>query len=156
MKALLRWPIPLLATLAVVGATLALVEGSGGPDPLVERAEELRDEILEFQGHVDDCLGRRAILETRFREAMERTDTLRHRIEELESLDPEGVPAERYPEYLEVFDEYNESLPEWERLGEALREEVLRCQDLAETHNVRVERLRELLVEMHSPMPPPV
>jgi AcrR family transcriptional regulator len=95
-------------------------------------------------------------LEARFQEAMERTEELRRRVEELESLDPDGVPAERYREYLEVFDEYNDSLPRWERLGDALRDQGVRCRRLAEAHNVRLEQLRELLLEMYSPMPPPV
>jgi DNA-directed RNA polymerase specialized sigma54-like protein len=156
MKALLRWPVLFLATLAVVGATLFIVDGRAGPDPRAEMAEELRDEIRELQDRVDDCLDRRVGLEARFHEAMDRTEELRRRVEELESLDPEGVPAERYREYLEVFDEYNDSLPEWEQLGEALREQGLRCRRLAEAHNDRLERLRDLLLEMYSPMPPPV
>jgi predicted nuclease with TOPRIM domain len=156
MKVLLRWPVLFLTTLAVVAATLVVMERRSGPDPLAERAEELRGEIGELQEQVDDCLDRRTLLEARFQAAMERTEELRGRVEELESLDPDGVPAERYREYLEVFDEYNDSLPEWERLGDALRNQGLRCRRLAEAHNLRLDRLRELLIEMYSPMPPPV
>jgi DNA-directed RNA polymerase specialized sigma54-like protein len=156
MKAFSRWPVLLLATLAMVVTTLFLVDRRTGPDPRAEMAEELRDEIHELQGRVDDCLDDRAGLEARFQEAMDRTEELRRRVEELESLDPEGVPAERYREYLEVFDEYNDSVPEWERLGEALRDQGLRCRRLADAHNVLLERLRVLILEMYSPMPPPV
>jgi chaperonin cofactor prefoldin len=142
-----------VALIAAVGSLILLDRGER-TDPIQEKAENLRSEIQELQGRVDECLARRGSLEARFQQAVDRTEALGDRVRELESLDPEGVPAERYAEYLEVFDEYNESIPEWERLGEALREEGERCQRLADAHNQRLERLRELMVEAFAPVPP--
>ena len=144
----------MVAALIAAAASLIFLDPGSTTDPIQEKAESLRSEIDALQGRVDECLARRGALEARFQQAMDRTEALGERVRELESLDPDGVPAERYAEYLELFDEYNESIPEWERLGEALREEGERCRRLADAHNDRLERLRELMVEAFTPVPP--
>jgi len=144
----------MVAALIAAAASLVILDRGDRTDPIQEKAENLRSEIRTLQGQVDGCLARRGALEARFQEAVDRTEALGRRVRELESLDPDGVPAERYAEYLEVFDEYNESIPEWERLGEALREEGERCRRLVDAHNDRLERLRELMVEAFAPVPP--
>jgi len=149
------WSLVFLVVLAAALGSFVVLDRRGGEDPLRLQAEELRAEIRELQGQVDHCLAQRSSLEARFQNAMDRTEALRSRVGELEGLDPDGVPAERYEEYLEVFDEYNESIPEWERLGEAVREQGARCRGLAEAHNRRLERLQEILMETFSPTPPP-
>lgn len=144
----------MVAALIAAAASLIFLDPGGTTDPIQEKAENLRSEIDALQERVDECLARRGALEARFRQAVDRTEALGERVRELESLDPDGVPAERYAEYLELFDEYNESIPEWERLGEALREEGERCRRLADAHNDRLGRLRELMVEAFTPVPP--
>jgi chromosome segregation ATPase len=149
------WAGLLALAVAVVIGSLVLVDRGGRADPLEERAGELRQEIRALRDRVDACLARQDRLAARFESVMERTEDLRERVAAFEAMDPEGVPAEQYGAYLEAFDEYNDAIPEWEELGETLREKAGRCRTLTEAHNERLEHLQGLLVEGFAPPAPP-
>lgn len=109
------------------------------------QAEELRDSVREARAVLTECLDGLDVKERRFRSHERATNFLRDRVEELESLDDRGVPRDRYDEYLDVFDRYNEAVPEWERLGDSLMTLSFTCRALAEEHNERVETLADFL-----------
>jgi chromosome segregation ATPase len=147
----------LLRRAGVVGVGLILLFGAiSGAGQLRERAEHaqvqatldgLRGQIRSVRAELDACLLDVEELEVEFRIQERTTEGLREEIENYEGLDERGVPASEYQAYLEVFDLYNESLPEWERRAEALQAKSLRCRELAEEHNRWTDSLRAFVVD---------
>lgn len=109
------------------------------------QAEQLRDSVREARADLADCLDGLDGEERRFRSHERTTHFLRDRVDELEALDERGVPRDRYEEYLDVFDRYNEAVTEWERLGNALQDLSATCRAFAEEHNERVGALTDFL-----------
>ena len=109
------------------------------------RAEAQRDELRSVRSALDECVGELDRRVARFWDHEERTTQLRARIESLESLDPEGVPADVYDEYMEAFDGFNEAIPEWEALTDSVRSQEQRCEKLADRHNEKGAELRRFL-----------
>ena len=148
-----RW----LRRAGVVGVGLILLFGAiSGVGQLRERAEHaqvqatldgLRVQIRSVRAELDTCLAGMEELEVEFRIQERTTEGLRYEIDSYEGLDERGVPASEYQAYLEVFDRYNESLPEWERRADALQAESLRCRELAEEHNRWTDSLRTFVVD---------
>jgi chromosome segregation ATPase len=110
-------------------------------------AEELRVELLEVRNQLQVCLATQDRVELRFQTLTRDTERLRAELDELESLDPRGVPAARYTEYMQRVETFNESVPEWERQAEELRTLSARCRELIEVHNVRADSLQRFLVD---------
>jgi chromosome segregation ATPase len=149
-----RRPLLLAAILVlVVGALAAGVEVVGRiiedtPEARAQaRAEEIRDEVRELRPRLRQCLDELDRLEGAFRAQERATEDLRTWVDAFEELDDRGVPRDRYDEYLDVFDRYNESLPEWERRAAELEEVSAACRALAEAHNLRADSLRGLLLD---------
>lgn len=110
-------------------------------------AEGLRDEVRGVRSELEVCLDDLDRIERAFRSHERSTQWLRERVESFETMDARGVPSDRYDEYLATFDRYNESLPEWERLGAAVQQLSGKCRLLAEEHNQRADSLASFLVE---------
>jgi hypothetical protein len=96
---------------------------------------------------VDTCLARLAVNESRFREQARQTEVLQGRIRRLEAMDPRGVPADSYPDYLETVERFNAAIEGWELRGEVLEDRQQECRGLVEARNVLADSLRGLLVE---------
>lgn len=107
----------------------------------------LQDELALFRAAADSCNARYAVTEARFRSIDRRVDSLRALVLRYEGMDPEGVPGDRYPEYLEAFDAYNEAVPVWEARAESVEVEFGRCRLMTEGHNELADSLRRQLVE---------
>lgn len=107
----------------------------------------LRDDLVGIRAELDACLSTRSQMELRFEELEREVARLRRAIDSLESVDARGVPAESYPAYLELVEDYNQTIPRWEVEGEELRQQSVRCRSLAEVHNARADSLRRFLVE---------
>ncbi len=112
------------------------------------RAEELRRDLRERRLAVDSCRMALSAEEARFRDFDERVDSLRERVRDLEALHPEGVPADSFRTYLEVFGSYNEAIPSWEARAESLQRGWEDCTAMVEEHNEMADSLRMLLVEI--------
>jgi hypothetical protein len=69
-------------------------------------------------------------------------DSLRDEVRDFEALDERGVPEERYDEYLERFEAYNDSVISWEARAETLRANEAACRELVEAHNALSDSLR--------------
>jgi hypothetical protein len=110
-------------------------------------AESLRDEVRELRAEVGACFETRERIELRFHALTRRTHELREALDELEALDPRGVPADRYDRYLELVGEFNAMIPEWEREADDLEGRAAACRALADDHNLKVDSLRRLLVD---------
>jgi hypothetical protein len=144
----------------VVGAALLV----GGAAALQElryqasprgQAEAYHEVVRESRAEVETCFQDLERTEAHFRAQERLTNELRSRIDRFESMDPRGVPADQYEDYLEVFERYNASLPAWELRAESLRLTSERCRGMAEAHNERADSLRGLMEEAGLWTPPP-
>lgn len=136
----------------IVAAALILVAGrvyrmTRPPSPSEELAP-LREELALFRAAADSCNAEYEALEEDFRRYEARLDSLKNAVREFESLDPNGVPGEEYPEYLEAFDAYNEAVPEWEERTDSLESRRARCESLTEQHNALADSARSRLIEL--------
>lgn len=108
--------------------------------PLVDSLEVLR-------GLADSCRTELDQGTAGFDDYDRRLDSLRTRVRDLEALDPRGVPADSYEVYLQVFEEYNDSVPGWTHRADSLRARWTHCRDLAETHNELADSVHDLLLK---------
>ena len=135
-----------IALVSLVTGAVSIV-GQMVDNSIRTQAEELRDSVREARVDLNQCLDRMDAKERRFRSHERVTNFLRERVDELESLDERGVPRARYDEYMDVFERYNEAVPEWERLGDSLRTLSATCRAVAREHNHRVGALAAFLEE---------
>ena len=112
-----------------------------------EQLAPLQEELALFRAAADSCNTRYNVTEARFRAIDHRVDSLRAVVLRYEGLDPAGVPGEEYAEYLEAFDAYNETVPEWQSRADSVEAEFDRCRLLTEGHNELADSLRTELVE---------
>jgi len=115
---------------------------------LLEEITGLRDEVYRARVSADSCRNELAYEETLFRRFDEVVDSLRGEVRSYEALDERGVPEERYDEYLEQFEGYNDSVEEWERRAEGLRSTEQTCRALVTDHNALADSLRGRLTEL--------
>lgn len=141
------WTFVLLVVAVSVAAGAASMVERMSDNGARAEAEALRDEVRQLRAQLDVCLDRMEASERAFREQEQATESLRSQVDAFEAMDERGVPGDRYQEYLEVFDEYNESLPEWERRGEELRQASETCRELAREHNALADSLAGLVAE---------
>ena len=109
-------------------------------------AAGLRDDLVSLRAEIDACLSIRDRSEIRFQALARGTERLRQELDSLEALDPRGVPTDAYDAYIGRVEDYNESIPEWERQTGGLRDLASRCNSLVRDHNLRAESLQEFLV----------
>jgi hypothetical protein len=120
---------------------------------LVERNRErqdvmdMRDRIARARISADSCTNVLAYDQMLFRQFDHVVDSLRAQVREMEAMDPRGVPEERYDEYLERFNGYNDSVAAWERRADELRASDATCRTLIEVHNQLSDSVRKVLEE---------
>lgn len=105
----------------------------------------LRDRVARARISADSCTNVLAYEQMLFGRFDEVVDSLRAEIRDLEELDPRGVPAARYDEYMERFRGYNDSVAAWERRARALRTSDAACRTLIEAHNALSDSVRGVL-----------
>ena len=148
----------IFAVLAVVAGAVVVVTGMLNiMDNMRTRREieGLRGTIFTARLAADSCRGSLDLQEERFRSFGVRVDSLRAESRDFESLDPRGVPEERYAEYMERFNAYNDSVAAWDARVETLRANEEACRALVEEHNALSDSLRRRLVEEGTQVPPP-
>ena len=120
---------------------------------LVERQEtadeitRLRDVLYQTRVSADRCRGSLRTSEASLINLGLAIDSLRNRVDSFEAMDGRGVPAERYPEYLEIFDTYNDSVAVWEGRENRLRTAETACRATIEEHNLLSDSLQAVLSE---------
>jgi hypothetical protein len=72
-------------------------------------------------------------------------DSLRTEVARLEGLGDGRVPAERYDEYLGIFDSYNDSVTVWDVRSERLRDAEAACRAVIEDHNALSDSIQAIL-----------
>ncbi len=74
-------------------------------------------------------------------------DSLKNQVDSFESLDGRGVPGDRYAEYLDIFDSYNDSVEVWEGRERRLRSVETACRATIQQHNALTDSLKVVLTE---------
>lgn len=140
----------LLAAAAIV--VLGYVGGGGFLERRAQAAEleRLRDGLGRLRAASEECQIAVQREERAFEEYRAEVDSLRQEIRDFESLDDRGVPAEQYEEYLEAFDDYNESVPLWEERADSLRARSEACRALVERHNTLADSLRTFIEQVET------
>lgn len=150
-------------TLMAVVALAALITAGLAGGPILER-NRFDKEISLLQGalhharfSVDSCKMSLAQEEQRFLFFDEAVDSLHARVRSFEDPSQGGVPEALYPEYLEVFDRYNDSVAVWDARAGALQASEASCRGLVEKHNALGDSLRRLsgLGPTRDTLPPP-
>lgn len=135
MKGLLRLGVVVLVAASAVVAW----------QDRTERREllRLRDDVVRARGAATECARDLAVEEAEFRVLDARVDSLRSVVDTLEALDPRGVPARRYGEYLTTVDSYNDEVDRWEAAAESLQASEDACRVQVETFNALADSVRD-------------
>ncbi|MEM7414491.1 MAG: hypothetical protein AAF389_03280 [Gemmatimonadota bacterium] len=145
---------PIVKTgLGVVGVVVTAALVVTGAGRVIERQstlqeiDRLRTELLRARMSADRCRGSLQTSEASLRELGVAIDSLRTLVDSFEALDRRGVPADQYPEYLEIFDSYNDSVASWEGREQRLRTAETACRVTIEEHNALTDTLQTVLTE---------
>ncbi len=139
---------PTARALAALGVLILVVVGALGGRDLLERRRsvneihDLRDGVYRARVSADSCRNELAYQERLFRRFDAVVDSLRGAVRDFERMDERGVPEERYDEYLEHFEGYNDSVAVWRARAAELRETEAACRTLIEGHNALADSLR--------------
>lgn len=139
---------PLIVGIALAGAlgltgwgVRAAMEGRA----LQEDLDAFRTDLAIHRAEANACQVALAEEEAAFHEYDERVDSLRGEVRGFEALDDRGVPGQRYGEYLEAYDEYNASVPDWQERADSLQALWEACQEAVHRHNALADSLRRWL-----------
>lgn len=111
-----------------------------------DRINELREELYRSRVAADRCRSSLQTSEAALRGLGVTIDSLRVAVDDYETMEGR-VPADRYDEYLEVFDEYNDSVQVWEGRERRLRTAEASCRATIERHNEISDSLQTVLAE---------
>lgn len=142
--------------IAAAGALLILVLALVGGRSFLERhgvasqLRRMREDLAGLRASAENCQVALSREEEAFQRVRAEVDSLRGEVRDYEALDDRGVPADRYDEYLEVFDRYNESVPVWQERADSLRAHSEACRGAARRHNALADSLRDLLEALQS------
>lgn len=110
-----------------------------------DEAYRLGERVAEARRAAEDCTRTLTMAQSAFRAMDARVDTLRMTVRDYEALDPDGVPAARYEDYLGAVDRYNDAVTQWESSADSLRSTEAMCRATIEVHNTLADSARERL-----------
>ena len=132
-----------VAGLVIVGAWTRVLERQ----QTLEEIARLREDLYRARVAADRCRGSLQTSEAALRDLGLAIDSMRNRVDSFETLDRRGVPADQYPDYLELFDSYNDSVEVWEGRERRLRSAETACRETIEMHNSISDTLQTVLAE---------
>jgi hypothetical protein len=144
VKKLLLGLLALAVVASLAGSIWTLVDRNRTRQEIVD----LRDRVARARISADSCTNTLAYDQMLFQRFDHVVDSLRGEVRALEELDPRGVPEERYDEYMERFQGYNDSVAAWERRADGLRASDAACRALIERHNGLSDSVRGVLEQM--------
>ena len=109
------------------------------------KIERLREELYRARVSSERCRGSLRASEGSLQKLTGTIDSMRSRVDSFEALGGGRVPAERYDEYLEIFDSYNDSVAAWEVRSERLRTAEASCRAVIEEHNALSDSIQAIL-----------
>jgi hypothetical protein len=113
----------------------------------IREIERLRDDLYRARVASDRCRGSLQTSEAALRNLGLAIDSMRNRVDSFEALDRRGVPADRYREYIDLFDSYNDSVGVWDERETRLRAAETACRETIEAHNAISDSLQTVLAE---------
>lgn len=128
----------------VIAALLALVVVQWRAESQRRDRERLAVAVSDARTEARACSQSLAVGEAEFRILAARVDSLRGAVDGLEGLDPRGVPADRYDEYLATVEAFNDGVARWETEADRLREAESACRDVVAGYNVLVDSARTI------------
>jgi hypothetical protein len=108
----------------------------------IREIEFLRTDLHQTRFSVDSCKMALVYQEQGFLLFDALVDSLHAEVRTFEDPSRGGVPEARYPEYLEVFDLYNDSVAVWQDRADSLQTSEATCRSLIEWHNLLSDSLR--------------
>ncbi len=135
--------------LVVSAATILVLGGRQLLESQATTAEitRLREELYRTRAASDRCRSALVTSESSLLTLTATIDSLRNRVDSFESLAGGQVPANRYEEYLEVFESYNDSVEVWQTRSERLRTADTSCRAIIERHNALSDSIQGILRE---------
>lgn len=109
------------------------------------RVTRLRDDLYRARVASDRCRSSLVTSESSLLALTVTIDSMRERVDSFEALGEGRVPANRYDEYLEMFDNYNDSVSSWETRSERLRVAEASCRSMIERHNALSDSIQVAL-----------
>lgn len=147
MSPMLRKGLAVAAGIVTVGLLVTGASRIIERQATIEEINRLRTELHRARVSADRCRGSLQTSEAALRDLGIAIDSLRGVVDSYEALDQRGVPADRYPDYLEVFDSYNDSVASWEDRERRLRTAETSCHSTIEEHNAISDTLQTVLAE---------
>lgn len=108
----------------------------------VRAFEEATNRLRDARARADSCAIELAWEQERFLHFDGVVDSLRTVVDAYEGPGRGGVPEEDYPEYLQVFEAYNDSVAVWQSRADVVRDTDGACRRFAETHNTLRDSIR--------------
>jgi hypothetical protein len=134
--------------LASAAAVLVLgVQRALEAQRVTAEVNRLREELYRARAAADRCRSALVTSESSLRGLTAVIDSMRSRVDSFEALGGGRVPADRYAEYLALFDGYNDSVAAWETRSERLRAAELSCRETIEHHNALSDSIQRVLRE---------
>lgn len=112
---------------------------------LTARIERMREDLYRARVASDRCRSSLMTSESSLLTLTATIDSLRARVDSFEALGNGQVPAQRYDEYLTIFDSYNDSVAAWETRSERLRTVEASCRTVIESHNALSDSIQQVL-----------
>jgi len=110
-----------------------------------EEITRLRDELYRARVSSDRCRGSLLTSESSLQTLTMTIDSLRIRVDSFEALGGGNVPANRYEEYLSVFESYNDSVAAWDVRSERLLAAEAACRAVIQEHNELSDSIQAIL-----------
>lgn len=139
--------VVIMLVVSVLAAAFIFASDYIIPVSAEERLRVIRPELAGLRHAADSCLAAIRQEEESLLASDARLDSLRRRIAYYEGLHPRGVPADSYEAYLEVFERYNEGIPQQSAASDSLQANWLACTRIVERHNAMADSARALAEE---------
>jgi hypothetical protein len=119
-------------------------------DRRIAELQALRAQLDAARFAADSCRTALTLQEHSFRRFNQMVDSLRDVVDGFDDPALGGVPEDEYPEYMENFNLYNDSVAVWQARADTLRAKEAACRALVEAHNLLGDSLSQLREEINS------
>jgi hypothetical protein len=137
-----------MLAIAFTGLVATIVADMIIPPSPEDRLIALRGVLTELRAAADSCRSALEREEEKLQAEDQRLDSLRTLIDQYETLDPRGVPADSYDTYLTIFNAYNSGIPLRTATAETLQAHWRECRGIAEQHNLTADSARAMATEL--------
>jgi hypothetical protein len=101
----------------------------------VRAFEAATNQLRDAKARADSCAIELGWEQEQFLDFDRRVDSLRSVLQGYEIPDRGGVPEKDYPEYMQVFEAYNDSVSVWQSRADAVKATEGACRSFTQVHN---------------------